>query len=492
MKMIMKKILSVLLAAASTCGLAACASSGNADESVPTSQMTEASDATDAAEACGLRVGFGQVNITPDYSVPLQGFGNTAKRMSTGYQDYIYTTCIAVSDEEGNTVLLFANDLCTSEETITEKARTVIREATGIPEDHIMISASHTHSGPDTSNTAVSAIETYNESLVTWFLEAAEKALEDRKPARMFVASADAPGFSFVRHYILEDGTYAGDNYGHFKESPIAGHETEVDSELQLVKFTREGGKDIVMANFRGHATQTGGATKYNISADVVGAFRAAMEAELDCQCIYFNGAGGNVNCSSRIASESFQGTYRQWGGALAQIAIRADYNPVESGKVQTRQRMLTITINHSKEEYIDVCREISKVWSQTGDAARCREMGAPYGINSPYHSNAILTRSRMGLEESVEIDAISIGDVAFVAAPYEMFDTNGMEIKEGSPYATTFIMTCANQSNSYVPSALNWEHGSYAVDMSRYAGGTAELLVENYVSMLNDMHTKE
>ena len=83
----------------------------------------------------------------------------------------------------------------------------------------------------------------------------------------------------------------------------------------------------------------------------------------------------------------------------------------------------------------------------------------------------------------------IAIGDVAFVGAPEEMFDTNGKQIKEGSPYKMTFILTYCNGSNGYIPSELAWEHGGYEVYKTKFARGAAELIVAQFLEMLNDMH---
>ena len=38
-----------------------------------------------------------------------------------------------------------------------------------------------------------------------------------------------------------------------------------------------------------------------------------------------------------------------------------------------------------------------------------------------------------MPKEMEVDIGVISIGDVAFTIHPYEMFDTNGMELRSGT-----------------------------------------------------------
>ena len=86
----------------------------------------------------------------------LGGYGDT-NRISTGFLDYLYCTCIAMSDGD-ETVLLFKQDLVRSYEPWVEKARVLITAATGIPADHIMICSTHTHSAPETnSNDAATA-----------------------------------------------------------------------------------------------------------------------------------------------------------------------------------------------------------------------------------------------------------------------------------------------------------------------------------------------
>ena len=85
----MKKIITLLLVVFMTFGLAACGESNVA-----------------TVEEKGLRVGFGRADVTPSYSVPLAGYGNSSMRMSQGFLDYLYVTCIAITDETDRTVLL--------------------------------------------------------------------------------------------------------------------------------------------------------------------------------------------------------------------------------------------------------------------------------------------------------------------------------------------------------------------------------------------------
>ena len=118
----MKRILSILLVAVLL--LCGCQSGTTTNDPVGSNG--------DAVQG-GFRVGYGRENITPiNYDVPLAGYGNTAKRMSAGFMDFIYTTCIAFTDANDNTILLFHNDLIRSSSQITNKAREAITAATGI------------------------------------------------------------------------------------------------------------------------------------------------------------------------------------------------------------------------------------------------------------------------------------------------------------------------------------------------------------------------
>ena len=68
----MKKVMSFLLAALLLV-LCAC----GASESAPT-------ETTTVPAAASVQVGFGEGDITPDWPIGLQGYGNEATRISTG------------------------------------------------------------------------------------------------------------------------------------------------------------------------------------------------------------------------------------------------------------------------------------------------------------------------------------------------------------------------------------------------------------------------
>ena len=118
-------------------------------------------------------------------------------------------------------------------------------------------------------------------------------------------------------------------------------------------------------------------------------------------------------------------------------------------------------------------------------------------------NSTAIVNKAQAGPTRDMVISVITFGDVAFTVHPYEMFDTNGMELRSGSvgnenydaddqlenPFAMTFIATMGNGTHGYVPSRLGFTNGGYSTDITKFAPGTGEQLVGDYLRLLNELH---
>jgi len=74
-------------------------------------------------------------------------------------------------------------------------------------------------------------------------IRCAKEALADRKPTQISIAESKTKNISYVRHYLLEDGSYKGGNLNLFNDSPIVCHSSEPDPHIQLVKLTQAGGR---------------------------------------------------------------------------------------------------------------------------------------------------------------------------------------------------------------------------------------------------------
>ena len=68
------------------------------------------------------------------------------------------------------------------------------------------------------------------------------------------------------------------------------------------------------------------------------------------------------------------------------------------------------------------------------------------------------------------------------------MYSDNARFVREHSPYPMTFVTTCANGSNGYLPSDIGYEIGCYEAYASNVGRGSGEILVDLFMKLLNKM----
>ena len=339
------------------------------------------------------------------------------------------------------------------------------------------------------TNTKHDTVLRYIDLLEEKLVETAKQALADCKPVtKVQTGSIGTEGMNFVRRYVLEDGTYAGDNYGHFERFPIACHESEPDRVLQLVKICRDGEKDILLGNFQMHPHRTGGGVKPVVSADIVGAMRFRVERDMDAHFLYFTGGSGNVNGHSMVPEENITPDHTAHGEAMARYAAQVQFRDVAFGPVKAARKDLLLEINHADDGRVADAKVLNDLFMSGAKRVQWLPVAQSLGFNSPYHAMCVITRAGLGSHMEMPIWAMGFGDVGFVFAPYEMFDTNGMEIKEGSPFKTTVVATCTNGSFGYFPSALGFQNGGYSSDSCRFTPGVGEKVAQEFVTLLKTL----
>lgn len=488
----MKKVWMVSLILAGLLCIAGCTGTSGNDSTSPGSSGSEIIDGP--VEVNTFSAGFARGIITPTDPVPMSGFGNVQYRVSTGYLEDLTVSCTAIADGEGNTVLMFTSDLQNSRIEITSEIRRNISEMTGVPEDLILMTATHTHSAvalaqANKNENVAKYVEMYKKKIV----EVGMQAMADLKPAEMYWGTADLTGYNFVKHYYTDLGECVGDNHGMWAVGEIVRHTTEANGIMYILKMERESDKDIYLLNWRAHPTLTGGATITDISADFVSPLRDRIEAELDCNVAYYQGEAGNINAKSRIASENVASVgYVKYGEQMGDIVINAvkeGMTHIEYGPIVSIETTFTGKVNHSKDYMYAVANMISTYWSETNDKARTNEMVRENGLESVYEANSIISRSKLGVTYDIEIHATRIGDFAMVHCPNEIFDSLGMIIRNASPTENLFILGYSNEMNFYIPSQEGYEYGCYEADCSYYAPGEGELLAAKLVSLLKELY---
>ena len=484
----MKRIIAAFCLFAICLPLCACSSglateetvAESATEEVKTEQVRETGPITYPE---GYSVGYGIADVTGTV-FPLAYYGGTA----TGAQDPLMLTCVAMCDGE-NVALVMTVDLKKMYGKVFNQSLSIIEKNFGIPAENVIISSTHSHSAPDAGEDVqgnTQWVQQYYKKLKI-VVEDALRDLDVVENAYTGKANEEHP-IGFVRRYYMADGSFktiASSN----PSSDYAAHESQADPEFRTIRFDRKNKKDVLLVNFQTHY---GGQVSANmLSADFVHPFRQKAQEKWDCLFAYYSGAGGNINFKSNIPGERY---YETPNDAIAEFmgstqrAMEAE-EKVEPGKVVGARNLYPGKVRHDPEERV---RQAQEVVSAGYETANGMALMAKYGFDSHFEPAFIVTRSRLGETLDIPMTAVAFGEIAFTGHPYEMFHENGKEVRDLSPYKTTFICTLSGDALGYIPSALVYSNGGYETFNCRFAAGTGEELVQEAVRLLNECKNKQ
>lgn len=470
----MKKMIFLFLALCLVLGLCACGG-----------EQTNAGNEEKAA----FQVGFGREKIMPETVIPLAGSG-IQDREYEGILDILYTTCIAMTDENGKTILVFTNDLVNSKAEFSQPAKEQVSKATGIAVENIMVAATHTHAAPTFTATYIDGVPQYRQLVMDSMTIAAQKAIADQSPAQISAGSTQAEGMAYSRHYTMPDGRIEK-NFSK-GEVPV-GHPDEGNDTMQLVRFTRaaEGKKDIILMTFGIHPTFNGQASDKMISADFVYPTREYIENETGALVAYFTSAAGNQTGISSIPGEApfARSQYKDYGKALGKIAV--DYlpnlQPLEAGAINLQNKVFTATAYKDKIEMLPQAKSVYAEYTKTSEAA-VQGLLAQYGFDSIWEVIAIIDRAEMGATVDVSLNALSIGQLSMIFAPFEMFGDTAKYITDNTPYDMTMVITMANNGHGYFPTEKAYDYKVYEGFVAKVVPGTAEQIADTFVNMLKEL----
>jgi hypothetical protein len=165
------------------------------------------------ADAAELRVGAATEVITPALGTPMEGY--FSPRMSQGVDDDLHAKALVI-EQDGVKVALVVCDLANMPPQISTPARELIgKSAAGIPADHVMLSATHTHTGPivlrdsardPQQGEALDKAKAFSATLPELICKAVVKANEKLAPAKASFAMGQEAHVSFNRRYHMKDG----------------------------------------------------------------------------------------------------------------------------------------------------------------------------------------------------------------------------------------------------------------------------------------------
>jgi len=429
-----------------------------------------------------MRAGAAMVKITPPMGTPMAGYYSA--RGSEEVIDDLYAKA-AVLDDGTTQVALVVCDLISLPRATVLEARQLIEQQTGIPGSHVMLSATHTHTGPalvrdsardNQDGGSSDPARKYTRELPGRIAQAVAEAHAERAVVRVSYARESEARLSFCRRFWMKDGT-VGWNPG--KQNPnVIRPISPIDPEVGVIYFeTAERKPLLTYVNFAMHADTTGG-TK--ISADFPGALARCLAAckGPDMTTIFANGACGNLNHFNVNWSgpQTSPAEACRLGTILAGAVLKAymDLRPVGDITLRVRSEVLQLPRAKVTTEEVREARAIV----EKGDKAKFMEQVQAY--------KALDVDQNAGLPLEAEVQVITLGNsLAWVSLPGEIFVELGLSIKAASPFAQTHIAELANGSIGYIPNRSAYAEGNYEVVSARCAEGSGEILVQAAVKML-------
>ena len=406
------------------------------------------SDETYSAENAGtLKAAVVKVEITPEKPVYLYGY-RSRKTPSEGVHDPI-SARITAFENNGKRLVIVSTDLGAYGRDAFKDIQKSILDKYNLEASQLFLSAIHTHSTPilmlNDEGKRINNVE-YTGILKEKLIKAVGEALAGLQ----IVNTGIGTGSSAVgcnRREMKPDGeiTLGRNTYG------------PTDKEVLVMKLAVPGGKPIgALFDYATHATALG-ARNMLISGDVIGLSEQYVEKILgdDIVAPALVGASGNIDPWYRILpsfnTENGRIPEPVLLGQLLGTEVINVFNGIKELKPGGEINSLFATIECPRKIKEDDKEDVSKT-------------------------------------VPVNITAARIGDVAFIGFNVEMITQIGMEIKAGSPFEHTFIITHCNGYSGYLPPAELYKEGGYEVRSSHFKIGSSDMVVKKALRMLYDL----
>lgn len=468
---------------------------------------------SESKASSGLLVGVAETDITPPVGFPMAGYYH--ERLAEGTIDPLKAKAIVF--REGDTAgALVVCDLIGIATDLSREVRRRASEKTGIPENNIGISATHSHTAPDYMKELYLYLgkekqeelrATYIEKLINGPVEAIVQAHATAKPSLLAAGSAtQATPVSFNRRFVMRDGSVQ--TWQALSNPEVVRAAGPIDPEIALLTIQNPDGDKTrgIVSNFALHLDTVGG---MKWSADypffVERTLRRAFGP--DVISIFGTGCCGDINHVDPSTTVRNKADFI--GDAIGTSISEqiAQLQPVENTRLAVKSQVVQLPLEDASREEVERSVQLVDLANRGGKVEFLDHVTAYKKLiidqlrhPEPYtktvdHITWGLSRSLAGVGESLPVNmtVITIGnDVAIVCLPGEVFVELGLAIKHGSPFRTTIVIELSNAVESiYVPHRAAYAGGSYEVTNSTVQPGSGEILVETALTLLRAAATE-
>lgn len=432
--------------------------------------------------------GAATADITPGVGVRMGGYGARVG-VSQAVRDPLLVRALVLSDGE-NEIAIAVCDLLGVSAGLAAEARRIVAEEVGIPPAHVVVAATHTHSGPGT-------------------LTSRDGPEYVATTARK-VAGAVSMAKRAMTPVVLKLGTAEVASISQNRRDPSG--PIERVARVLLAAAPAPAAPVATLVNYACHSTVFEH-DNLEYSPDFPGAMARAVEAAVGGTAVYLQGAAGDINpvwmrhdpvevervggilaaAATRVVHELRPAGEGQWCANLSwseAVAVPAEPGVVLDG-VSLRGVSATLELERRPLRPVeDIDAELADLEARIGavppgDVASRRRLIArrnELDIDRAYTVGGAHRRPA----QRVEVQALRLSPTcALVALPGEFFVEIGDEIRRRSPFPEVLVAGYANGMIGYVPTEEAFAHGGYEVGSARFHPDAAAIITTTALELL-------
>jgi hypothetical protein len=441
-----------------------------------------------------IDVGVASADITGPKGYRMSGYFN--ERLNTGTHDPLYAKAIVFKQGDVKAALVFC-DLIGLSANVSSAARKIASEKTGIPVDHIVIAATHSHTGPlyegalrdyfhartvaKLGNDPQEEVD-YPKLLTEKLVEAIVAADKAAAPALLSAGIAKQEGISFNRRFHMKDGSVV---FNPGKMNPdivrVAG---PIDPDVgQLLVRGGDGEPVASVTVFPLHLDTVSG-TEY--SGDYPHYLEKILRQDRGEKFLSLFAAGtcGDINHIdvSHDRKQGGQDYAKYLGETLGKTVAEAKLARIDKPSLAVKRAVVKAPLQKYDDEQV--------AWAKKQmENVGTRNLPFLLQVEATKILGLQMCRDKHGDTIPIEVQAFRISDdVAVVTLPGEVFVELGLAIKNASPFKTTMVMELCNDSPGYIPTEKAFKEGSYETVNSVVKTGGGEMMVEAAVKLLKQL----
>jgi len=404
-----------------------------------------------------VKVGVGKMEITPTEPMRLYGYSSRTAPF-IGIYDPLFCRSVVFDDGATRAVIISLDSGTIPLGSWLQTIRTHLAEKHDI--DHVFLAATHSHAAPHLGTHDKPIV--WNGAIAGKIYESVRLALTKMQAARFSVGAGEVD-ITYDRRVVGDDGevTMLWQNHDRKPTKPV-------DQHINVLHIQNTANEPIAtLVHYACHPVIS--SSKSNrVSADIPGAICGAVNKAVAGECVFLQGACGDVNPYLAGFLQEDESAYE---------AIRR-----EGGKVA--------------REVIDIVHRASPV-EQDDWTIRYQQKTVSFGLRHPASDKRMKDLlggffGEEGLERFLETDRrlqadvslLMLGDaIAWGGFPGEFFDDFQVDLRRRSPVANTFFVGYCNGMYSYFPTIEAAAEGGYGASWGLLAEtGTGERMVDKAV----------